>query len=225
MATVGGRKVPVLTGAENRPQFTITTVMTSDGRPIRKIETSWQHPLERREDLASAEFEVRLQHEQALATLDKLGRLLLPRRVIWDARNRLVDGHLLSWALSAVAAEARGRFGHESALGLLRLSWERLRGTHEALRHFRIADDGRVLLSHNGGGLVRQPTVQAAAEWAVSFVLAWPRVEGETTTATISRATAAQNVQLQRIGFAGALASAAERLGRLLSERPDASIG
>ena len=57
MAQVGGRKIPVLTEAANRPSFTITTQMTFNGRAIRKIETTWQHPLERREDVATAHQE------------------------------------------------------------------------------------------------------------------------------------------------------------------------
>ena len=32
-------------------------------------------------------------------------------RVVFDPRNRLVDGHLVCWAISAVLAEAQGRIG------------------------------------------------------------------------------------------------------------------
>ena len=222
MARVGDRRIPVLTEAENRPHFTITTLMTSDGRPIRKIETTWQHPLERHEDLASAQMEVRLQHEQALAALEKLGRSLAPRRVVWDARNRLVDGKLLCWAMTALFEDMRFRIGRDPALNLMGLTYERLRRSLDALRVFRMGNDGRVTLSQNGGGLVRQAAVLAAAEWAVAFVTTAPRVEGEPAAATVRRATTARSAQLERVGFAAAVTGVFQRLGRTTEERAGA---
>jgi CheY-like chemotaxis protein len=218
MARIGDRTIPVLTEAENRPHFTITTLMTSGGRPIRKIETTWQHPLERREDLLSAQKEVRLQHEQALAALEKLGRSLAPRRVVWDARNRLIDGHLLCWAINAVFDDTRFRIGREPALNLLGLTFERLRRSLESLRVFRIGPDGRVSLNQNGGGLVRQATVLAAAEWAVAFVTTAPHVEGEAAAATVRRTTSARSAQLERVGFNAAVTGVVQRLGRTTQE-------
>jgi hypothetical protein len=212
MARVGDRTIPVLTEAENRPHFTITTLMTSNGRPIRKIETTWQHPLERLEDLPSAQREVRLQHEQALAALEKLGRALTPRRVVWDPQNRLVDGKLLCWALNALFDDARFRIGREPAFNLLSLTYERLGRSLDVLRVFRMSPDGQVSLSQNGGGRVRQSAVLAAAEWAVAFVTTAPRVEGEAPAATVRRVTSARSAQLERLGFSAAVTGVVQRL-------------
>lgn len=210
MAVVAGRQVPVLTEAGNRPNFTITTCMTSNGRAIRKVETSWQHPLERREDVLSAQKEVRLQHEQALAALKILDLARLSRRVVWDSKRRLVDGDLLCWALTAIWREARGRLGNDLAHGLLRASFERLSRNLEGLRTFRITSEGRVVLNVRGGPLVPHPAAVAAAEWAVSFVTA-SRTSGETAMSAIRRATASRESRLERIGFVAAVAAAAER--------------
>jgi CheY-like chemotaxis protein len=217
MALVAGRQVPVLTEAGNRPNFTITTCMTSGGRAIRKIETSWQHPLERREDVVSAQKEVRMQHEQALAALKQLDLSRLSRRVVWDSKRRLVDGDLLCWALTAVWREARGRLGNDLAHGLLRASFERLSRTIEGLRTFRITSDGRVVLNVRGGPLVPHMAAVAAAEWAVSFVTA-SRTSGETAVSAIRRATATRESRLERIGFTTAVAAVAERAQRRATE-------
>lgn len=213
MAVVAGRQVPVLTEAGNRPNFTITTCMTSNGRAIRKVETSWQHPLERREDVLSAQKEVRLQHEQALAALRVLDLARFSRRVVWDSKRRLVDGDLLCWALTAIWREARGRLGNDLAHGLLRASFERLSRTQEGLRTFRITNEGRVVLNVRGGPLVPHPAAVAAAEWAVAFVTA-SRTSGETAVSAIRRATASRESRLERIGFGTAVAAAAERASR-----------
>jgi two-component system chemotaxis response regulator CheY len=219
MARVGERTIPVLTEAENRPHFTITTLMTSNGRPIRKIETTWQHPLERHEDLAAAQKEVRLQHEQALAALEKLGgRALTPRRVVWDPQNRLVDGKLLCWAINAIFDDARFRIGRDPAFSLLSLTYERLGRSFEVMRLFRLGSDGHVSLNQNGGGQVRQAAVVAAAEWAVAFVTTAPRVEGEAPAVTVRRVTFPRAAQLDRMGFSAAVTGVVQRLGRLPRE-------
>lgn len=216
MAFVAGRQIPVLTEAGNRPNFTVTTCMTSDGRAIRKIETSWQHPLERAEDVGSAQSEVRLQHEQALAALEQIGLTRMSRRVVWEAKRRLVDGALLCWALTALWREARSRLGFDLATGLLRSSFERVHHSQDGLRIFRLTEDGRVGLSGRGGPLVSHAVVVAAAEWAVAFVLA-SRTGAETVVGAVRRATAAKAAQLERIGFTAALAGASQRATRKAS--------
>ncbi len=211
MALVGGRRIPVLTEIGNRPNFTITTSMTLNGVAIRKVETTWNHPLERREDLPSAEREVQLHHEQALAAVQQLGLSRGPRRVVWKAQSRQADGLLVCRALQAVLDEARTRMGAGPALGLFRRTGENLLRSVEILRAFQLLADGRVVLDRHGAR-VSQAAVVAAAEWAVRFVGQTPRVEGESAAVTIRRAVGADHARLERIGFAAAVADAAERL-------------
>src|SRR5262249_31290993 len=42
-----GESIQVQTEAENKPTFTITTVVTRGGQAVRKTERSWDHPLQR----------------------------------------------------------------------------------------------------------------------------------------------------------------------------------
>jgi two-component system chemotaxis response regulator CheY len=210
MALVGGRRIPVLTEIGNRPNFTITTSMTLNGVAIRKVETTWNHPLERHEDVPSAEREVQLHHDQALAAVQQLGLSRGPRRVVWKAQSRQADGLLVCRALQAVLDDARGRMGAAAALGLFRRTGDSLLRSVEVLRAFQLLADGRVVLDRHGAR-VSQAAVAAAAEWAVRFVGQTPRVEGESAPVTIRRAVGADHARLERIGFAAAVAAAAER--------------
>jgi hypothetical protein len=203
--------VPVLTEADNRPNFTVTTQMTCNGNPIRKIETAWHHPLERREDLILAQRLIRLQHEHALAMLEQLGLARAPRRVLWDSHSRFVDGTLLCWALGAVFEQARLRVGPHTALALFRRTFEGLSRSLDAVRAFRVADNGSVVLSGNNRPLVPQAAVTAAAEWAVRCCTASAGVSGESAALEIRHATASMEPPLERIGFYAAVAAAARR--------------
>jgi DNA-binding response OmpR family regulator len=211
MAMVGGRRIPVLTEIANRPNFTITTCMTLNGSAIRKVETTWSHPLERREDLPSAEREVQLHHEQALQALEQLGLTRGPRRVVWKAQSRQANGTVLCAALQAVLDDARARMGAGQALGLFRRTGEGLHRSIEILRVFQLLADGRVVLDRRGAR-VAQAAVVAAAEWATRFVAAAPRVPGESVAGTIRRAVGEHHARLERMGFAAAVVDAAERL-------------
>lgn len=211
MASVGGHRVPVLTEADNRPQFTVTTLMTCNGNPVRKIETSWQHPLERREDLILAQRLIRLQHEHALALLEQLGLARAPRRVLWDSNSRLVDGTVLCSALVAVFEQARVRVGPQTALALARRTFEGLSRSLDAVRAFRVTDNGNVVLNGNNRPLVPQAAVAAAAEWAVRCCAASAGGSGESAAMDIRRATSSMEPLLERIGFYAAVVAAARR--------------
>jgi len=218
MAMVGGRRIPVLTEIANRPNFTITTCMTLNGSAIRKVETTWSHPLERREDLPSAEREVQLHHEQALQALEQLGLTRAPRRVVWQAQSRQANGTVLCAALQAVLDDARTRMGAAQALGLFRRTGEGLHRSIEILRVFQLLADGRVVLDRRGAR-VAQAAVVAAAEWATRFVAAATRVPGESVAGTVRRAVGDHHARLERMGFAAAVVEAAERLRGPQTER------
>jgi CheY-like chemotaxis protein len=79
-----GVRVQVMTEAESRPNFVITTVVSRDGQGIRRIETTWSHPLKRREDLDIVRRHIDLQHERVLDEIRR-GPLQGPRRqTLWE---------------------------------------------------------------------------------------------------------------------------------------------
>ena len=65
-----GRSFIVLTEADAKPQFTVTTVITEKGVPLRKIETALPHPLAREEDVQTVRRQLDLQHDEVLRRLD-----------------------------------------------------------------------------------------------------------------------------------------------------------
>jgi CheY-like chemotaxis protein len=79
-----GVRVQVMTEAESRPNFVITTVVSRDGQGIRRIETTWSHALKRREDLDIVRRHIDLQHERVLDEIRR-GPLQGPRRqTLWE---------------------------------------------------------------------------------------------------------------------------------------------
>ena len=209
LAWVGGERIPVLTEAENRPNFTVTTCMTSKGHAIRKIETSWQHPLERREDLVLAQRQIKLQHHQTLAALEQIGLGHTSRRIVWDTRSRLVNGSVLCWALCALLEEARGRV--ESAPAAFRATLDGLKNSVNGVRVFRVTENDRVLLTCHSAPLAPQAAVAAAAEWAAGFVAGAMGLKGELAVARIRQVTATRQAQLERMGFYSVVAVVAGR--------------
>jgi CheY-like chemotaxis protein len=87
-----GTRVQVMTEAESRPNFVITTVVSHDGQGIRRIETAWSHPLKRHEDLDIVRRQIDLQHERALDEIRR-GPLQGPRRrTVWERDKNQQSG-------------------------------------------------------------------------------------------------------------------------------------
>jgi len=82
-----GIRVQVMTEAESRPHFVVTTVVSRDGQGIRRIETAWSHPLKRIEDADIVRRQIDLQHERTLDAIRR-GPLEGPRRrTIWERES------------------------------------------------------------------------------------------------------------------------------------------
>jgi len=82
----GGARIQVVTEAESRPNFVITTNVSADGRGLRKIESFWGHPLRRPKDRELVRKQIDLQHDRATADV-RVEPLFGPRRQkLW--RNR-----------------------------------------------------------------------------------------------------------------------------------------
>lgn len=84
----GGARIQVVTEAESRPNFVITTVVSAGDRGLRKIESFWSHPLRRPEDLDLVRRQIDLQHDRAVADARR-EPLFGPRRPkLWRSRKR-----------------------------------------------------------------------------------------------------------------------------------------
>ena len=94
---VTGRMVRVLTEARSRPTFMVVTAIERDGHKLRRIETSWPHPLDRFDDRPLVRQEIDLQHERVL---NMIGELVVeaPRRPFGP-----MDGHVSDRATTDVA--------------------------------------------------------------------------------------------------------------------------
>lgn len=188
---VPGGAVQVQTEGENRPGFCVTTVVAREGQVLRKIESGWPHPLQRREDLEAARSQIARQHERVLATLRGLGS---------------VDASLLAWACSFVAEQVRNRLGSVMTVALLRRTHRRLLKQNELLRAFRIAEDGRVVAE--GGGLA-PAAVACVAAWVAAFLAESAQIAEKAAAIRVRQVTRMMESELEAVGFYAALDAAA----------------
>jgi hypothetical protein len=79
-----GRSLVVLTEANARPHFVVTTVIAEKGWALRKIATELPHALAREDDGDLVRRQIDLQHEDVLGRLDALVLDACPRRVVWS---------------------------------------------------------------------------------------------------------------------------------------------
>jgi CheY-like chemotaxis protein len=64
-----GGSLQIQTEGENRPHFTVTTVVMRRGQVLRRIENGWEHALQRRGDELLAKRQIDEQHDQVVASL------------------------------------------------------------------------------------------------------------------------------------------------------------
>jgi CheY-like chemotaxis protein len=187
---VPGGAVQVQTEAENRPDFTVTTVVARAGQVIRKIESAWGHPLQRREDVEAARLQIDRQHDRVVATLKGLGT---------------VDAALLAWACSFVAEQVRNLLGSVMTVTLLRRTHRRLLKERDVLRVFRVAEDGRVVAEGPGLG---PAAVGAVADWIVSFLAESAQLAEKAAGIRVRQVTRMMESDLDAIGFYAAVDAA-----------------
>ena len=204
-AEVKGASVQVQTEGENRPNFTITTVIARDGVGVRKLETSWRHPLKRREDQDLAKRQIDRQHERVVATILELTVESPPRRAVWGAEGKGVDASLLAWAVSFVAEQARAHLGSVIAVALLRRTHKRLIRERELLRFFKVGEDGRVVPYLADRSRVPQEAVDAVAAWTLAFLEEAGGMVDNASGIRIRQVTRMMGDDLASIGFYAAL--------------------
>jgi CheY-like chemotaxis protein len=84
----GGRRLQVVTEAASHPNFVITTVVSADGRGLRKLESFWSHPLRRAGDLELVKRQIDLQHDRVVADARSEPLFGPRRRRVWRSRKR-----------------------------------------------------------------------------------------------------------------------------------------
>lgn len=203
---INGRHVQILTEADNRPNFTVTTIVAQAGQGVRKIETSWRYPLQRQQDLALVKRQVDVQHEQVLARPGDFLTEGETRNILWTRQTGAVDGALLAWAASRVTEDTR--LDQETIVTLLRQTSVQQEAEEEALKLFRVNRDGRVSFDRSRGHRMSQAAVSAVAAWTTGFLKAAFGLSEEAAGMRIRKVTRMKRDDLDRIGFYEALDAA-----------------
>jgi len=201
-----GRSFVVLTEAVPQPKFTVTTVITEKGVPLRKIESALPHPLAREEDRALVRRQLDLQHDDTLRRLDELVLDTAPRRVLWSDQSRSVEAGVLAWAMSAVAQFAETQAGTDETARQLRLTRETAFAEEDALRAFQVTAFARVVVDPQHAGRVPRRAVRAVAGWCRAFASAALQLEPEEIVQPVRQATRRYSLELERMGFYDRLA-------------------
>jgi CheY-like chemotaxis protein len=196
-----GRSFVVLTEAVPQPKFTVTTVITEKGVPLRKIESALPHPLAREEDRETVRRQLDLQHDDTLRRLDDLVLDTAPRRVLWSDQSRSVEAGVLAWVMSAVAQLAETEAGTDEAARQLRLTREAALVGEDALRVFQITPFARVVVDPQHVGRIPRRAVRAVADWCRAFATAALQAEPEEIAEPVRQATRRYSLELERMGF------------------------
>jgi CheY-like chemotaxis protein len=196
-----GRSFVVLTEAVPQPKFTVTTVITEKGVPLRKIESAAPHPLAREEDRAIVRRQLDLQHDDTLRRLDDLVLQTAPRRVLWSDQSRSVEAGVLAWAMSAVAQLAETEAGTDETARQLRLTREAALAEEDALRAFQVTAFARVVAVPDHGGRVPRRAVRAVAGWCRAFATAALQAQPDEIEPPVRQATRRYSLELERMGF------------------------
>jgi CheY-like chemotaxis protein len=205
-----GRSFIVLTEAVPQPKFTVTTIITEKGVPLRKIESALAHPLAREEDRATVRRQLDLQHDDTLRRLDELVLENAPRRVVWSDQSRSVEAGVLAWAMSAVAQLAETEAGTDETARQLRLTREAALVEEDALRAFVVTPLARVVVAPHHAGRVPRRAVRAVGGWCRAFATAALQAEPDEIAEPVRQATRRHSLELERMGFYDRLARRAK---------------
>jgi CheY-like chemotaxis protein len=200
---VRGQEIAIETEGRNRPDFTVTTVVMRAGQVLRKIESAWQHPLNRREDLTLARAQIVRQHERVVAELQDLTAPAASPAATGD-----VEASLLAWALSFVAEQARHHLGAVMTVALLRQTHRTAVRDQPVLRSFRVSEDGRVTPDREGAARLPAGVVPAVAAWTAAFLRAAAEIVAKVGNVRVRAVTHMLEGELEKCGFYAALEKA-----------------
>jgi CheY-like chemotaxis protein len=193
---VRGEEISIETEGRNRPNFGVTTVVMRGGQILRKIESGWQNPLNRREDTALARAQIARQHDRVVAELSDLEAHAPAAPAAGDA----VDASLLAWAVSFVAEQARHHLGAVMTVALLRRSHRAVQKDRPVLRAFRVGEDGRVAPASDAPRLDADG-VRAVAQWLSAFLRASSEIVAKVANLRVRAVTHLLEGELERCGF------------------------
>jgi CheY-like chemotaxis protein len=209
----GSEKIQVQTEAENKPAFTITTIVARGGQVIRKTERSWDHPLQRRDDIGRARSDIDRQHQLVLETLSDFA----PHSGPAPAGQAPIDpdraASLMAWTLSFVAEAAQGHLGAVTTLALLRKVQRRLAAENPVVGQFEVAENGRVVFNLQAPPAVTQQTIEGMASWAAGFLTEAKLKVERAGGLSMRSVTHVIESELDRVGFYSAF-EAAHRAAR-----------
>jgi hypothetical protein len=191
----------VLTEVAEQPRFTVTTVVTENGVPLRRLESALPHSLAREDDRETVRRQLDLQHEGVLESLEQVLLTRTPRRVVWSDQNRSVEAGLLAWAMSAVAQLVETETGTEETARILQSTRERLGVTDGALRAFHVTPLGRVIVDPDHPGQLPRRGVRAVADWCQEVLAAALPADRAHVVERVRQATRRYAAQLERLGF------------------------
>jgi CheY-like chemotaxis protein len=197
---VRGQEIAIETEGRNRPDFTVTTVVMRGGQVLRKIEGAWQHPLNRREDLALARAQIVRQHQRVVAELSDL-----TAPAASPTASDGVEASLLAWAVSFVAEQARHHLGAVMTVALLRQTHRAAARDRPLLRSFRVSEDGRVAPDREGPARLPADVVPAVAAWTAAFLRAAAEIVAKVGNVRVRAVTHMLEGELDKCGFYAAL--------------------
>ncbi len=170
MVEAGGDKLQIQTEADNKPCFTVTTVVVREGQVLRRIENAWHHPLQRRDDLELALSQIHQQHERVEKSVRELSLEGAPRETVRPPGLPGVEASLLAWALSFISEQAQSHLGMATTVAMLRRTQRDLQPRHPPLQHFHVAENGRVVSDLPARSELLPEAVASMAAWAKSFL-------------------------------------------------------
>jgi len=209
-----GKGFQIRTEVRTRPTFAVITTVGRASRVLRRIETAWEHPLDRIEDRHLVKRQIDLQHEQALAMIDDLTVEATPRRVFWGSQERSVDTSVLCRAMTLLADQLRPHVGAEALLGLLRRSHAARSHDRGILHSFYVRSDGTVLSDRGRGSRLPHDAVVAVASWAAELLTDASRMSERARNVRIRQVTRPVSDELDRLGFYTAFDGQAAAPGR-----------
>ena len=196
-----GRSFVILTEAVQKPKFTVTTIITEKGVPLRKVETALPYPLAREEDVETVRRQLDLQHDEVVKRLDDYVLDGARRRVVWSDQSRTIDAALLAWTLSAVAQLAETEVGTEETARALYLTRERALVADDSIRAFQVTSGGRVVVDPGQGAQLPRRAVRAVAGWCHDFATSALLMDADQVAEPVRQATRLRGDELERIGF------------------------
>ena len=206
---VRGKRVHIRTEVKGLPAFAVVTGVMRGDTPIARIETVWQHPLDRIEDRTLVKRQIDLQHHQAIGLVEDLVGETAPRRVLWGSQERSVDASALCRAINSIREQLQTLIGAPAALGLLRRSLAVTFQVRRILHCFHIRPDGSVWCDRGTAGLPHD-ALSAVAAWAWELILDAGHSSDRSRDLDVRELTQPVADELERIGFYRAFDEVAE---------------